>query len=228
MDLVYTAIEITTTRRTERMSATLNINRQWQKYSGDWNPHDAARFISPEKFNNTKALHMPRGNRDHSTLPSSSYSPTWRQWSVRGGFTYLLPLDITAGVSYTGNAGPWSGPVLDRLAADDPEVTQCGPGRANNGQTNPLATRLRFVGQDRGDLEVQSPTIRTIGLSAGKICDIGTMQLETTVQFFNLMDAYNHNQLTYSSANRTYRPNFLQPRSRQNARTMLLRTTLRF
>ena len=228
VDLVYTAIEITTTRRTERMSATLNINRQWQKYDGDWNPHDAARFISPEKFNNTKALHMPRGNRDHSTLPSSSYSPTWRQWSVRGGFTYLLPLDITAGVSYTGNAGPWSGPVLDRLAADDPEVTQYGPGQANNGEPNPLATRFRFVGQDRGDLQVQSPTIHTIGLSAGKIFDIGQMQLETTVQFFNLMDAYNHNQFTYSSANRTYSPNFLQLRSRQNARTMLLRTTLRF
>ena len=42
------------------------------------------------------------------------------------------------------------------------------------------------------------------------------------------MDAYNHNQFTYNSANRTYGPNFLQLRSRQNAWTMLLRTTLRF
>ena len=147
---------------------------------------------------------------------------------MRGGFTYLLPLDITAGVSYTGNASPWSGPVLDRLAADDPEVTQYGPGQANNREPNRLATRFRFVGQDRGDLRVQSPTIHTIGLSAGKIFDIGAMQLETTVQFFNLMDAYNHNQFTCSSANRTYSPNFLQLRSRQNVRTMLLRTTLRF
>ncbi len=228
VDLVYTAIEITTTRRTEKMSATLNINRQWQKYNGDWNPHDPARFISPEKFNNTKALHMPRGNRDWSTLPSSSYSPTWRQWSVRGGLTYLLPWDITGGLSYTGNAGPWSGPVLDRLSSDDPEVTQYGPGSTNNGKTNPLSTRFRFVGQDRGDLQVQAPTVHTIGLSAGKILDLGQMQLEVTAQFFNLLDAYGHNQFTYSSANRTYSPNFLQLRSRQNARTFLLRTTLRF
>ena len=37
------------------------------------------------------------------------------------------------------------------------------------------------------------------------------MQLETTVQFFNLMDAYNHNQFTYSSCEPDVdSPNFLQ------------------
>lgn len=226
--LVYTALEVTTTRRTDRMSATLNINRQWQHYAGDWNPTDPARFISPEKFSNTKALNMPRGNRDHNSLPTSSYSPTWRQFSVRGGLTYRLPFDITAGVSYTGNAGPWSGPVLDRLDSDDPEVTQYGPGSANNDQSNPLATRFRFVGADRGDLQVQSPTVHTLGASVGKIIDFGPAELEVTAQIFNILDAYNHNQFTYSSANRTYSPNFLQLRSRQNARTLLLRANLRF
>ena len=226
--LVYTALEITTTRRTERMSATLNINRQWQHYAGDWNPHDPARFISPEKFANNKALNMPRGNNEHNSLPTSSYSPTWRQYSVRGGLTYLLPWDITGGVSYTVNAGPWSGPVTDRLDADDPEITQYGPGSANNDKTNPLATRFRFVGADRGDLQVQAPAIHTLGLSVGKIVDLGTAQIELTAQAFNLLDAYNHNQFTYSSANRTYSPNFLQLRSRQNARTLTLRATLRY
>ena len=171
---------------------------------------------------------MPRGNNEHNSLPTSSYSPTWRQFSVRGGLTYLLPYDITGGVSYTANAGPWSGPVTDRLSASDPEVTQYGPGSANNGFTNPLSTRFRFVGQTRGDLQVQAPTVHTIGVSAGKIFDLGATQFELTAQIFNLMDAYNHNQYTYSSANRTYSPNFLQLRSRQNARTLLLRGTLRF
>lgn len=226
--LVYTALEITTTRRTDRMSATLNINRQWQHYAGDWNPTDPARFISPDKFANTKALNMPRGNRDHNSLPTSSYSPTWRQFSVRGGLTYLLPFDFTAAVSYTGNAGPWSGPVLNQLDADDPEVTQYGPGSANNDQDNPLATRFRFVGADRGDLQVQSPTVHTLGASVGKIIAFGPAELEVTAQIFNILDAYNHNQFTYSSANRTYSPNFLQLRSRQNARTLLLRANLRF
>ena len=48
------------------------------------------------------------------------------------------------------------------------------------------------------------------------------------MQFFNLMDAYNHNQFTYSGANRTWKAAFLELRNRQNARTMLLRTALRF
>lgn len=226
--LIYTAIEITSTRRTDRMSATLNINRQWQHYGGDWNPNDPARYISPEKFNNDKTLNMPRGNNEHNSLPSSSYGPTWRQFSIRGGVTYLLPWDITAGASYTANAGPWTGPIIDQLASDDPEVTQYGPGRANNRRPNPLSTRFRFVGQDRGDLQVQAPTVHTVGLSLGKIFDLGAAQFEFTAQVFNLLDSYDHNQYSYSSANRTYVPNFLQLRSRQNARTLLLRANIRF
>ena len=230
-NLVYSAIEITTTRRTERMSATLNISRQWQQFAGDWNPTDPAAFIQPDKFDSNKALYMPRGNNEHDTLRASSalsYAPTWRQFSIRGGMSYLMPYDVTLAVSYTANAGPWSGPPLQRLAADDPQVTQYGPGSANNGFSNPLATRYRILGADRGDLQPQAPTVHTVGLSVGKILDLGPAQLETSLQVFNLMDAANHNQFTYSGANRTWVPAFLELRSRQNARTMLLRTTLRF
>ncbi len=229
--LVYSAIEITTTRRTERMSATFNISRQWQHFAGDWNPTDPARFISPEKFASTKALYMPRGNNEHDTLRAStalSYAPTWRQYSIRGGMSYLMPWDITVAASYTANAGPWTGPPLSRLAADDPQVTQYGPGSANNDFSNPLATRYRIVGADRGELQVQAPTVHTLGLSLGKIIDLGPAQFETSVQMFNLLDAHDHNQFTYSGANRTWVPAFMELRSRQNARTMLVRGTLRF
>ena len=229
--LVYTAIEITTTRRTERMSATLNFSRQWQGFAGDWNPTDPAAFIQPEKFNSNKALYMPRGNNEHDTLRDSSalsYAPTWRQFSVRGGMSYLLPWDVTAAVSYTANAGPWSGPPISRLAADDPQVTQYGPGSSNNDRSNPLATRYRIVGADRGELQVQAPTVHTVGLSLGKILDLGPTQFEMSAQVFNLLDAYNHNQFTYSGANRTWKAAFLELRSRQNARTFLFRGTLRF
>ena len=229
--LVYTALEVTTTRRTERMSATLNLSRQWQHFSGDWNPTDPARFIQPDKFDSNKALYMPRGNNEHDTLRDSSalsYAPTWRQFSIRGGLSYLMPFDITGAVSYTANAGPWSGPPISRLDADDPQVTQYGPGSSNNGRTNPLSTRYRIVGQDRGELQVQAPTVHTVGLSLGKIIDFGPAQFELSAQFFNLLDAANHNQFTYSGANRTWKAAFLELRSRQNARTMLFRGTLRF
>ena len=229
--LVYTAIEVTTTRRTERMSATLNLSRQWQGFAGDWNPTDPAAFIQPEKFNSNKALYMPRGNNEHDTLRDSSalsYAPTWRQFSIRGGMSYLMPYDVTLAVSYTANAGPWSGPPINRLASDDPMVTQYGPGSSNNDRSNPLATRYRIVGADRGELQVQAPTVHTVGLSLGKIIPIGPAQFEISAQAFNLLDAANHNQFTYSGANRTWKAAFLELRSRQNARTMLLRGTLRF
>ena len=63
VDLVYTAIEITTTRRTERMSATLNINRQWQKYNGDWNPPRPG------------ALHLAREVQQHEGPPHAARQP---------------------------------------------------------------------------------------------------------------------------------------------------------
>ena len=229
--LVYTAVEVTTTRRTERMSATLNLSRQWQHFGGDWNPTDPAAFIQPEKFDSNKALYMPRGNNEHDTLRDSSnlsYAPTWRQFSIRGGMSYLMPYDVTLAVSYTANAGPWSGPPINRLAADDPQVTQYGPGSANNDFSNPLGTRYRIVGADRGELQVQAPTVHTVGFSLGKIIPIGPAQFEFSAQVFNLLDAANHNQFTYSGANRTWKAAFLELRSRQNARTMLLRGTLRF
>ena len=75
---------------------------------------------------------------------------------------------------------------------------------------------------------MQAPTVHTVGLSLGKILDLGRAQFEISAQAFNLLDAANHNQFTYSGANRTWKAAFLELRSRQNARTMLLRGTLRF
>jgi hypothetical protein len=232
--MVYNALEITMTKRTSRMQAMLNINRQWQHYTGDWNPNDPARYISPEKFDSNKALNMPRGNNEHNSLPTSAYSPTWRQYSIRGGLTYLLPYEFTMALSFTHNAGPWSGPPSTRLSADDPAVTQYGPARTTNfdltqAQSNPLANVNRLVGATRGDLQVQAPSVQTVGLKLGKVIELPTGgSFELSANFFNLLDAYNHNQFTYSSANTTYSPNFLQLRSRQNARTITVRGTFRF
>ncbi len=231
--LVYSALEITTTKRTDRMQVMLNFNRQWQGYSGTWNPTDPARWIQPDKFASDAALYMPRGNRDENSLRSNndlSYAPTWRQFSFRSGFTYLLPWwDITLAGSLTMNAGPWSGPPISRLAADDPNVTQWGPGQAENGQTNPLSTRYRIVGADRGELQVQSPTVTTLGVNLGKNFDLGDMgTLEFTAKVFNILNGNNHHQFTYSAANRTFSSNFLEMRSLQAARAIQIATVLRF
>lgn len=230
--LVYSAIEITTTKRTERMQFMLNFNRQWQGYSGTWNPTDPARWIQPDKFDSDAALYMPRGNRDENTLRSSndlSYAPTWRQYSFRSGFTYLLPWDITFAGSLTMNAGPWSGPPISRLAADDPTLAQWGPARTENGQTNPLSTRYRIVGQDRGELQVQAPTVTTLGFNLGKNFRFGDVgSIEVTAKIFNILNAHDHHQFTYSAANRAFSTNFLELRSLQAARAIQLATVVRF
>ncbi len=235
--MIYNALEVTMTKRTGSMQAMLNINRQWQHYDGDWNPYDPAKFISPEKFESWKALYMPRGNNEHNTLRNSSalsYAPTWRQYSIRGGLTYVLPYEFTMALSYTNNAGPWSGPPIGRLSADDPQVTQYGPARTSDfeltqAQSNPLATVYRIVGPNRSELQVQAPAVQTVGLKLGKVIELPTGgTFEISANFFNLLDSHNHNQFTYNAANRTFSPNFLQLRSRQNARTMTLRGTFRF
>jgi hypothetical protein len=88
---------------------------------------------------------------------------------MRFGGTYLLPWQVTLAGSYTVLAGPWSGPIVDFLPADDPQLAVFGPARVTlpNGttQSNPLATRMRFVYPTRGEGLVQAPAIKTLGVT---------------------------------------------------------------
>jgi len=123
--LNYTALEITVTKNlTHGFQLMAGINRQWQNISGDFNPHDPAKFIQPSTFPNDKLLYMPRGNNEENSLPLTSgsttltYGPTWQKYRLNFGGTYLAKYDITLAASYTIEAGPWSGPIIDRFAAD--------------------------------------------------------------------------------------------------------------
>ena len=244
--LNYDAIEITATKQMRNFSFMAGVNRQWQRFSGDWNPTDPARFISPEKFDSNKALYMPRGNNEHNTLRTStdlSYNPTWRQYSIRLGGTWRAPGDVTVAASFTSNAGPWSGALIDNPGRDP----LYGPSRvdvAGGGtQPNPLATAIRLVGEDRGsgceltdlpnngvscDGQARAPAVNTLGLKLGKTFRFGeTSEFEVGGNFFNLLNSSGHNQFTYSGANRTFSNNYAQLRSLQAARgfqfTMLFR-----
>ena len=245
--LNYTALEITATKQTQNFNFMAGFNRQWQHFSGDWNPGDPARFISPEKFDSTKALYMPRGNNEHNTLRASSalsYNPTWRRYSIRLGTTFRAPGDITLAASFTSNAGPWSGALLDNPGRDD----IYGPPRIEleNGstQSNPLATVYRLVGQDRGsgcvvgdlpangtrcDGQARAPAINTLGLKIGKLFAFGdTQEFEIAGNFFNLLNSSGHHQFTYGGANRTWSSNYAQLRSLQATRGFQLTILFRF
>ncbi|HSF19866.1 MAG TPA: TonB-dependent receptor [Vicinamibacteria bacterium] len=246
--LIYTALEITGTQRLgRRLQGMFGFNYQWQHFAGDWNPTDPAAFIEPNKFDSNRALYMPRGNNEHITLRADnalSYNPTWRPYSVRGGLTYRAAYGITIAGSYTAQAGPWSGAIIDDPGADP----VYGPARVPlaNGTTfpNPLATAYRLVGENRGtgcelttlpdngvfcDGQVRAPTIHTMSIKVGKIFSLGdTREFEIGGNIFNVFNAGNHHQFTYSGANRSFSANYAELRSLQAPVGFQLSLNVRF
>ncbi len=123
--LEYRAIEMTLAKNMSRnFQAMAGINRQWQHFGGTWNPTDPAKFIQPNTFASDTLLYMPRGNNEENSLPLTTgttvhtYGPTWQKYSMRFGGSYQAPWRVAISASYTILAGPWSGPIVDQLAAD--------------------------------------------------------------------------------------------------------------
>jgi hypothetical protein len=245
--LEYSAIEVTIAKNfSQHFQLIGGVNRQWQHFGGTWNPTDPARFVEPDAFPSHRLLYMPRGNNEDNSLPLGTgstvhtYGPTWQKYSVRLGATWQAPRGFMLAGSFTMVAGPWSGPVVDLLPANDPEVTRYGPARISNGQSNPLSTRMRFVRVDcptpattaclgTREEQVQAPPAKTIGLRLAKIVNLGgSRELEVAGNVFNLLNAGNYYQYNYSGANEEFNPNFLQMRNQQPARAFQLTGVFRF
>jgi Carboxypeptidase regulatory-like domain/TonB dependent receptor len=239
--LNYTALEITATKNLTRgFQFMAGINRQWQHISGDWNPTDPARFIQPGAFPNDKLLYMPRGNNEENSLPLvpgstvHTYGPTWQKYRLNFGGTYFAPLGVSLGASYTIQAGPWSGAIVDQLRVGDPALATFGPSTVVSSTgfsaSNPLSTRMRFVHPTRGDGQVMAPPIKTLGLKVGKKFAFGgSSQGEIAANFFNLLNAGDFTQYNYNGANEVFNTaNYLQMRNQQPARAMQVTLVYRF
>jgi hypothetical protein len=237
--LNYTALEITATKNLRNNFQVLaSINRQWQSIQGEYNPTDPARFIQPETFPNDAGLYMPRGNNEENSLPppgttTLTYGPTWIDYSIRLGGTYFAPKGIVLGLSYSHVAGPWSGAVVDRLAATDPEVTRFGPPTVPlaNGRTapNPLNTVIRNAFETRGDGQTRAPAIGTLGLKIGKKFPLGgTREIEVSGNLLNILNGDNYWQYNYNGASELFNPNYLQMRNLQYARSFQMFMAFRF
>jgi len=238
--LNYTALEITFTKNmSHNFQFMAGINRQWQHIDGDWNPHDPAKFIQPSTFPNDKLLYMPRGNNEENSLPLTTgtttltYGPTWQKYRLNFGGTYIAKWDINLAASYTVEAGPWSGPVVDLLPVGDPQLAAFGPATvvssSGSRQSNPLATRLRYVYPTRGDGQVLAPAVKTLGLKIGKKIPLGgTRSLEAAANLFNLLNAGDFTQYNYNGASERFNPNFLQMRNQQPARALQATFIYRF
>ena len=114
--------------------AMMSLQRQWQHEDGDWNPTDPARFIQPDAFANDKTIWRNQDPVDNNSLATGNSlrnTPTWTPGSFRVAGTWNAPKGIVLSTSYTMVGGPWTGPILKQLPANDPDVLRYGPARFN-------------------------------------------------------------------------------------------------
>ncbi len=224
--IIMNALEITANQRIARkIQFMFGLTRQWQHITGDWNPTDPAGFVQPEAYPNDKLVWPTRGGtRESNSLSTSlttlTYGPMWQKYSVRTGVTWNAPWGLLVAASYNLTAGPWTGPLLARVDANDPEVLQFGPSTVTTSTgftaSNPLAVTYRFVGPTRGDGQIKAPDIHALGLKVGKTVELGgTRELELSANIFNLFNLSDHWQYNYSGANQSWNSNYLQLRNLQ-------------
>jgi hypothetical protein len=223
---VYNGLELTVAKRTKQLQLLGSYSRNFQHIDGTWQPNDPAAFIQPDAFANDRGLGTIRGDTTNSLSGTAdTRSPSWQKHTVRVGGTYFAPWGVVLAANYTLLSGPYSGPVVERLAAADPSF---GPTtvRLSNGRTvaNPLATTNRFVGPTRGDGQLETDPLRMLNLRVGKDVVIGKQRFEVAFDVLNALNADAFQQFK-SGGNQTYSPNYglaadgtIQGQSRQFAR----------
>ncbi|MGE0450265.1 MAG: TonB-dependent receptor [Vicinamibacterales bacterium] len=206
------------------------IHKQWAHLNGTWNPTDPARFIQPDAFANNRNIWRTDGLVDQDSLATGATlinNPMWGPYSIRFAGTYNAPAGVIVSSTYTIVGGPWSGPLLNQLPANDPRLAAFGPATVVSStgvsQPNPLATRIRFCGvptgspgagvcQDpatvtnRGDGQLQQAAVHIVGLKLAKRIDFGARNLEVAFNVFNMFNGGNFSEFNRSGANRFYSP----------------------
>jgi hypothetical protein len=121
---------------------------------------------------------------------------------------YFAPWDFVLATNFSVQSGPYSGPVVTRIAAPDPRF---GPPTVtlSNGRvvSNPLATTIRFAGKDRGDQQVKAPYLNVLNLRIGRNFRFGATKLETAFDIFNLLNAGTDQQF-FDGGNQLYSSNY--------------------
>ncbi len=234
----YRALQATIAKNMSRgFQAVATLHRQWQHLSGTWNPTDPARFIQPDAFPNDKNIWRAQGLTDHNSLTTGSAlinNPIWAPYSVRLAGTWQAPHGIIASGSWTAVGGPWTGPIITQLAANDPQIANFGSATVVSStgvrQSNPLATRIRFAYPTRGEGQVGQAAVHTVGLKLAKTFKLGgPRDIEVAANIFNLLNAARFTEWSRSGANRIYSPTtYLVGDNLQPARAYQMTAVYRF
>jgi hypothetical protein len=156
-------------------------------------PNDPASFIQPGAFSNDKGIGNTRGPLSvpvESNSLSGTYMAGSGQWrnnaaSLSGNVIGPWGIRVAPVVSY--QSGPWSGPVVTRVAAPDPTF---GPTTLvlGNGRlvSNPLATTIRFAYTTRGEGQWAPKGLYSVNLQVSREFTVGERKLVASLAGFNL------------------------------------------
>ncbi len=242
--LVYRGLEVAVGQRTSRSQILVGYTRVWDHVEGTWQPNDPASFIQPDAFANNKGIGTIRGNEPNSLSGTAqTRSPMWIKHTLRASGSFNAPKGIMLATNIVLLSGPWTGPVVDKIAAPDP---QFGPPtiKLSNGRvvSNPLATVIRFAYQDRGEGQPQAPTIFTWNARVSKRFDISAGKLDVAFNVLNITNAdadqefFGGTTTTASSgSNQLYSPNYayapdgtFRGQNRQAARAFMVSLSFEF
>jgi hypothetical protein len=225
---VYTSIEFSATKRTDRIQAIGSYVRQWRHLDGTWQPHDPASFIQPGAFADDRGIGSPNGavgsSDDANSLSGTNLaqaataSAQWQDHVARAGVTYNGPWNLLLSSSYQFESGAWSGPIVSQVPANPafgpPTVT------LSNGRvvSNPLSTTVRFTYPTRGDGQLRTGVLHVWNARVGRQFVVNRLKLDAAFDLFNITNN-GADQSFMQSANQTYNPLFGLTNNRQLPRS---------
>jgi hypothetical protein len=217
----YKSLEFMVTKRTARVQFIGSYVRAWRHIGGTWQPNDPASFIQPDAFANDKGLGIPRGNVTNSLSGTAdTFGNTgWQDHTGRLAITWTAPWNLIVAGSYTVQSGSFTGPIVTRIGAADP---QFGPTSVtlSNGRvvSNPLSTTIRFAFPTRGDGQVKAAARNEVNVRLGRKFKFGgNRSLDASLDIFNLTNAGSPERYR-SDANQQYNPFYLGAQNLQPPR----------
>ncbi|HEY0872909.1 MAG TPA: TonB-dependent receptor, partial [Vicinamibacterales bacterium] len=223
---IYDALELRASHATATLQLIASYTRQWRHLDGTWQPNDPASFLQPDAFENTKGIGNPRGlaaafeANSLSGLSMVQYTGVsqWQDHVVNLGASIQGPWRLIFSTTYNLASGPWSGPVVTRLAAPDPAF---GPPTLTlpNGRlvSNPLATTLRFQGSDRSEGQFTPPPLHVWNIRLGRVIEVRGAKIEASINILNVLNGDTDLDLA-PSANQVFSPAYRTFASRQTPR----------
>jgi hypothetical protein len=206
---VYTSLTAQMAREGTRWQLVADYTRQFRHIEGSWQPHDPASFIQPDAFVNDKGIGSV-GTTTANSLSGGAYAgyQQWQDHVVRAALNVRIPGGVLVSTGYSFQSGQWSGPIVTRLAAPDP---QFGPATVtlSNGKvvSNPLATPIRFAYATMGAGQFHLDGVHVLNLRVGKEVRVSRQRIQAAIQLLNVLN--NSGDYSFADgANQLYSTNF--------------------